>query len=613
MLTKVKGSVWNPEDNKLYLKLSAKEFSITGDGTTDDTNGFNELIAHINSVGNVSRSLYQGVDIHIPAGIYNLKAGSLDPILVSNVSIYCDKGAVFKVRDGHVWTIGDASTIPENFLVTGGYCVTDPADVLSFGSAWVYGVNCARVFIRDFNCYRLPHIFKAVAVASGTISSIYINTVQGLGHPSYNWIDINTDNAVAAAGLFITQLYGYPYVPPANPQLLPETVTGATQTNPVQITHTKSKTTAPFSTGDKVVIANVGGMTELNGNTYTITVIDDTHFTLDGVDGTAYTAYTTGGKVAELHWSVDYQTAVIRIVGKWDTAMLSDSLLQHYAWLWKITCTTSSSSPATVSYIYTDNVIFDYVGYGMHWLYPLEGSVTEVSTSNCWHSGMNGRFLEIVGGGAGFISEYKVVNVVIGMLGSDFINASVSTLVDLIVDNVVIEALGRVRNGTSYFINCQSTTVKANISNCKILPPASKYGGAADTHLIPAIGIALNSAIRFRVVNNEMFALTTNYQIGRATSGGGIRSIRGNICRSGARPEYEETFATSMPASGDTITNHTGLIMTVNLRGGAITNVSKNGTVILSGIAAYSFDVNPGETWMCNYTSAPALVYSYRD
>ena len=48
------------------------------------------------------------------------------------------------------------------------------------------------------------------------------------------------------------------------------------------------------STSDKVTIRNVGGTTEVNGNEYTITVVDDDNFTI-GVDTTSYGVYTGGG------------------------------------------------------------------------------------------------------------------------------------------------------------------------------------------------------------------------------------------------------------------------------------------------------------------------------
>ena len=68
-------------------------------------------------------------------------------------------------------------------------------------------------------------------------------------------------------------------------------ITNITQANPAQVTCSSHG----FSTGDKVHIQDVEGMTEVNDQIYTITVVDADNFTLDGVDSTGYNAYTSGG------------------------------------------------------------------------------------------------------------------------------------------------------------------------------------------------------------------------------------------------------------------------------------------------------------------------------
>ena len=54
-------------------------------------------------------------------------------------------------------------------------------------------------------------------------------------------------------------------------------ITGATQANPCVITATGHG----LKTGIQVTIASVGGMTQLNGNTYTITVVNANSFSLN--------------------------------------------------------------------------------------------------------------------------------------------------------------------------------------------------------------------------------------------------------------------------------------------------------------------------------------------
>ena len=68
-------------------------------------------------------------------------------------------------------------------------------------------------------------------------------------------------------------------------------ISAATKTNPVQITVTGHGRI----TGDVAVIGGVVGMTQINSKAFTVTVVDANNFTLDGVDGTAFGTYTSGG------------------------------------------------------------------------------------------------------------------------------------------------------------------------------------------------------------------------------------------------------------------------------------------------------------------------------
>lgn len=72
-------------------------------------------------------------------------------------------------------------------------------------------------------------------------------------------------------------------------------ITGATQANPCVLTVTGHGLT----TGRIIhVVSVVVGMTQLNDNLYTVTVIDPNTISLDGVDSTGFTAYDSGGSIA---------------------------------------------------------------------------------------------------------------------------------------------------------------------------------------------------------------------------------------------------------------------------------------------------------------------------
>lgn len=79
-----------------------------------------------------------------------------------------------------------------------------------------------------------------------------------------------------------------------NPEV---TITGATQANPVVIT-------APshgFSNGFRVIVNGVGGMTELDNREFTVANVTANTFELSGIDGTGFSAYTSGGTVAQIY------------------------------------------------------------------------------------------------------------------------------------------------------------------------------------------------------------------------------------------------------------------------------------------------------------------------
>lgn len=71
-------------------------------------------------------------------------------------------------------------------------------------------------------------------------------------------------------------------------------ISAISQANPCQITTSASN---GVTTGEQVILSGIVGMTELNGNRYTVTKNGSNTFTLDGVDSTGFTAYSSGGTV----------------------------------------------------------------------------------------------------------------------------------------------------------------------------------------------------------------------------------------------------------------------------------------------------------------------------
>jgi Flp pilus assembly protein TadG len=70
-----------------------------------------------------------------------------------------------------------------------------------------------------------------------------------------------------------------------------KTITGITKANPAVVTATSHG----FNNGDRVYISGVSGMTQVNGNVYTVANKTTNTFQLSGVNSTNYNSYSSGG------------------------------------------------------------------------------------------------------------------------------------------------------------------------------------------------------------------------------------------------------------------------------------------------------------------------------
>lgn len=133
-------------------------------------------------------------------------------------------------------------------------------------------------------------VYKFLTIPNVDRYPVDVNNLQGFRSPVY---------FEGIQGNFFKnrdQLYNlYPRYPTQFQQGVPSTsgiITAILQpSSPTQITSPSHD----LSTGDFILIQNVQGMIELNGNYYQITVVDANTFTLDGIDNTSFSAYTGGG------------------------------------------------------------------------------------------------------------------------------------------------------------------------------------------------------------------------------------------------------------------------------------------------------------------------------
>jgi hypothetical protein len=89
-------------------------------------------------------------------------------------------------------------------------------------------------------------------------------------------------------------------------------ITAATKASPCALTVTGHG----FITGEQITVSGVVGMTQLNGNTYTVTVVDANTITI-GVNSTAYTTYTSGGTAVNIGAQVSAAASLGNAVANW--------------------------------------------------------------------------------------------------------------------------------------------------------------------------------------------------------------------------------------------------------------------------------------------------------
>lgn len=108
-------------------------------------------------------------------------------------------------------------------------------------------------------------------------------------------------------------------------------ISNITRASPGVITSTGHGRTS----GDELELGSIGGMTELNGQTVTITVIDPNTFSI-GVDTTGYTAYTSGGSWSKYAQSSDAMTwaGEFDVPARFETDQMRANIVDYNIFAW---------------------------------------------------------------------------------------------------------------------------------------------------------------------------------------------------------------------------------------------------------------------------------------
>jgi hypothetical protein len=216
---------------------------------------------------------------------------------------------------------------------------------------WVTNVCCAnytapsRFFytlqeVRDGFAYVVTHAGNASAQAADAAS--YASSLAGAASV-YNLASVNDkyeDWQVWAAGpwggSYSLTLMGYEggYSPDYYQTNYTGVITGATRANPCVLTIATTLAQDVFTSisgnpceiGMTLTISSVAGMTQLNGNTYTVTAVSGNNVTIN-VDASAFGVYTSGGSATIVDSALWVNT--IRYAGKFATDLYNHTLTNY--------------------------------------------------------------------------------------------------------------------------------------------------------------------------------------------------------------------------------------------------------------------------------------------
>ena len=158
----------------------------------------------------------------------------------------------------------------------------------------------ASTAVINIGAHNVQYGFGQVPFNSGTISGLNVNTTYYVYASDPNYQGGAATYLATTNPQLVTASNSNYYVGSIKTPISASTntVTGATSANPIVFT---TGVAHGWSSNDQVSFTSLPGDfgAHLNATTQTITVTDTTHFSI-AIDGTAYSAYTTGGTATRI-------------------------------------------------------------------------------------------------------------------------------------------------------------------------------------------------------------------------------------------------------------------------------------------------------------------------
>jgi len=574
----------------------------SGAGGPEDIFAFNAAVGLANAIGSSAASAGRGLTIRVPDGRYDLTAGQISPILISNLTLAASQGAVLLLGQGRAFTVGSPKQFIENIDFIGFFWTVPIGTKPGEDQACVYVENAARIRLLHPRTSRIRRLVQADIAPGCTVTNIHVIGPIGTGLPDNNYIDLVNVRGGTGADLQLLDANVYPFAPPANVALVPVAIASVERGYPTRI---KTLSSHGFATGDKVRLRDLEGMEPLNGHDYVVTRIDDLMFSVDA-DSHAMEPYRRNGYAPKLHWSWPFDTAVVSVEGAWDTIVLDGGVQQHWRHLAKLTANGLHGSP--ISFLFIRNVTWDYGGGSMVRLEVAGQSIGSVWIQNSWHFTLDGPVVDCIRTGRGAVIGLQIENLTIGMAGLGVFDDPSAVLSKARVQDVQVNAMQRLGTGRSHAIRLRGANDSLTLRNITIDDPTLYYGPGAEPALSPAVGFGCSEGTTdIEISHCVLRARTRGYEI---PIGPGRRLLRANRSASGA-PEYLAKEIIHLGPSPFSWTNTKGMPVYYQISGGTIQEIAlmiAGEAIVIPHVNGIPVLIGSDQTVVITYTVPPAVV-----
>jgi hypothetical protein len=208
---------------------------------------------------------------------------------------------------GFVWRTAGYSMVNIRYINSSGFSLNGGNGMVVVGGVnnldfwgYLYSLDKAGmvVFLRTGVDARRPSDLNLNAVIEGANLKSCIEIQRNTGDAAFTGWNINLNGIQPDDQVFLddnttgtTTLLGARIEVDSVTSTGVKTVTGVTQANPGVVTAAAHG----YSNGDVVLFSSVGGMTQLNGNKYTVAGVTTDTFELLGTDTTLFGTFTSGG------------------------------------------------------------------------------------------------------------------------------------------------------------------------------------------------------------------------------------------------------------------------------------------------------------------------------